>query len=490
MRLYAWAVAALSLASLLAGCSGSEAPSSTSTPPPVAHFPDSPATTFYHFAGAVPADARVLGGNNSAFLAAGNYSYIGTTTYEPSIGATKSGALFMTSLKRDINPPNLPDQGTHIIRGLDSGHNWTDTGPFIPTTKTTLTVNSNDPYMYVDPWTSRVIDFDMCGTLSAFCMSYSDDDGATWTPRSIVTGESTALDHQSIAAAPAGEGVTTVGYPNVLVFCVNRGLSTVGPYCSTSRDGGINWSPLIPGSPAGKAQCSGLSGHVHGSIDGRFYRGNPSCTGPAVYRSDDGGLTWSEHTINTTSGSLLHDIEVGIDAKGNVYAGWIADDGLPYLALSRDHGDTWPIQMMVAPPGVTATGFPAVAAGADGRVVMAYIGTTLEKGYDGSQTKATWNGYLSVLTDAFAENPLITTVTVNDPATDPLSTGACGNVRCGGFGDFIDVTIDPSGRPWAAMANNEHGDSGLAVTMVDGPALLGDLKPLPHLTLRGPATLP
>lgn len=49
---------------------------------------------------------------------------------------------------------------------------------------------------------------------------------------------------------------------------------------------------------------------------------------------------------------------------------------------------------------------------------------------------------MSIMTDAFAENPLITTVAVNSP-DDPLNiTDDCGDVRCGGFGDFIDVEID------------------------------------------------
>ena len=50
------------------------------------------------------------------------------------------------------------------------------------------------------------------------------------------------------------------------------------------------------------------------------------------------------------------------------------------------------------------------------------------------------------MTDAFAENPLITSVAVNDP-DDPLDiTSDCGARRCGGFGDFIDVELDDNVR--------------------------------------------
>jgi hypothetical protein len=487
--------AALVVMTVLAGCS-SPAPTSSSNPLQEPQLPASPETTFYHFAGAVPAHAADLAGNNTAFLAAGGYSSIGTSTYEPTIGATKTGSIFMTSLKRELQAVP-PDEGTHIIKGTDHGRNWTDVGPFLGPLPVTRTINSNDPFMYVDPTTSRIYDFDMCGTLSGFCVSFSDDDGASWTTVGVATGDSTALDHQSLAAAPPAEGVVTVGYANVLTWCVNRGLTTVGSWCSTSRDGGINWTPLLPGYPAGSDQCSGLSGHVKGSPDGRFYRGNPSgnnCAAATVYRSDDAGVTWTQHVIPNST-SMLHDVEVAVDVTGNLYAFWIAEDGLPYLAVSHDRGDTWGNPMMVAAPGVTATGFPAVTAGADGRVAFAYIGTTLEKGFKGNQQKATWNGYIGVMTDAKADKPLITTVTVNDPVKDPLAKGPCGGTRCGGFGDFIDITIDPEGRPFAAFANDVTGDqgsaggAGIAGTMEDGPALVGTLAPLSHVAMPGPASL-
>lgn len=476
---------------LLAGCSSPSAPASTGAPAGVAQLPAVPATTVFQMASGKPVDLALLTGNNTALRAVGGYNGIGTTTFEPSIGVSKSGAIFMSSLKGAIDPTGAHvDLGTHVIRGTDQGRTWKDMGPFLGPTSTTQTVNSNDPFIYVDPWTSRVIDFDMCGTLSAFCESYSDDDGATWHVQSVVTGESTALDHQSIAAAPANERATTVGYPNVLVFCVNRGSGAAGSFCSTSRDGGIAWTPLAPGYPVGKQQCSGLSAHVHGAPDGRFYRGNPSCSGPAVYRSDDAGLTWSEHTIPAPKGVSGHDVETAVDAANHVHAFWIGADGLPYEASSKDFGDTWTPARMVAPPGVNETGFPTIAAGAGGRIAFAYIGAHVDGGYKANQKNANWTGYLGVMTDAFAPDPLVTTVAINAPG-DPLSHGACGDTRCGGFGDFIGIDIDPQGRPWVAMASNTHHETGIVGTLLEGPSLRSaTLAPLPPITLGGPQSLP
>jgi hypothetical protein len=85
---------------------------------------------------------------------------------------------------------------------------------------------------------------------------------------------------------------------------------------------------------------------------------------------------------------------------------------------------------------------------------------------------------------------LITSVAVNHP-DDPLDTTSdCGNVRCGGFGDFIDVEIDDEGRPWIALAHNAAGsDEAVIGTLMEGPTLYGDLTYLEILPAGGPSTL-
>jgi len=475
----AWS-ALLVTAALLAGCLDDAPNEERPDPEPEPRLPQAGPGTFYHLAGGVPADPAALAGDNTAFLARGGYHGIGFSTFEPTIGSTSSGALFMTNFRGT-------GAGTHIIRGTGNGTVWEDVGPTLGPLPVKPVPNSNDPFLYVDPWTDRIYDFDMCLILSGFCVAWSDDDGGTWLTQSVATGEAPALDHQSLASAPPPEDVTTVGYPNVLVFCVNRGTTATGSWCSSSLDGGIAWTPLVPGFPAEDPQCSGLSGHVVGSPDGRFYRGNPSCGGAAVYRSDDGGLTWSEHTIPGTD-PMGHEIAAAVDETGNVYAFWIGSDGLPYLAASRDHAETWTQPMMVGAPGITATGFPTAVGGASGRVAFAYIGTGVEGGYGGNQQNAEWSGYVGAATDAFANGTLITTVAVN-AAADPLATGRCGDVRCGGFGDFIDITIDFEGRPWAALSHNGHGDTGIVGTFTEGPALRGELRPLPKIVLGGPDSL-
>ncbi len=69
-------------------------------------------------------------------------------------------------------------------------------------------------------------------------------------------------------------------------------------------------------------------------------------------------------------------------------------------------------------------------------------------------------------------------------------TSDCGGVRCGGFGDFIDVELDDEGRPWIALAHNTAGfEEAIIGTLTEGPALYGDLTYLEMLPVGGPSTL-
>jgi len=472
---------------LFSGCFGSEeevkeiieeGPFSFSQPLPI--------ETFYHFAGGINAlnqsavDAANitanLTGNNTPFYANGTYFGIGFTTFEPTLGITSTGSMFFTNYRGT-------GDGTHIIKGTNYGQDWEDVGPFNPIFPTTGQVpSSNDPYVYVDKWTDRIVKFDM-HALTAMFVEYSDDDGSSWSIPLTAEGYYSTQDHQSIASMPDVNGIGF--HETIYVFCINTGASAVGPQCSRSLNGGVTWDIQRPGYPIGEPQCSGLHGHVAGGSDGSVYRGNPSCEGPAVYRSLDGGYTWTEHTISTTVGMQDgwhdHEVAVAVDEGGNVHTTWIATDNMPYYAYSRDQGVTWSEPMMIAAPGVNQTGFPTIFAGDEGRVALGYIG--LQGGQSG------WNGYMAVLTDAFNEYPLITSVSVN-LFEDPLdSSEDCGNVRCGGFGDFIDIEIDDEGRPWIALAHNVRNQEGIVGTFVTGPSLYGDLIQLEVIEAGGNTTL-
>ena len=441
--------------------------------------------TWYHYSNATDATkvsgelngTSVLVGNNAPSCAIGTYYGVGMTTFEPTIGVTSSDNLYMSSYGNGVGGSTAIVRCSGLIGMVNiSDYDCVDVyaPPLIPV------VNSNDPYVYVDPWTDRIMKFDM-HALTAMTVETSDDEGETWSLLPTPATGTSVQDHQTIASSP----YPTPFHPTTWVFCINGNWQS--PLCSSSFDGGITWTQQVPGAPL-NCGSGGLTGHIMGSENGNFYRGNRGCDGGegySIYRSTDGGLTWTEHPLPTeTTGTAetwnFEEAQVYPDSEDNVHAMWMGSDNMPYYSYSMDEGDTWSAPMMVAPPiGLNGTGFPVIAAGGPGQVALGYLG---DSGGD------TWNGYLTVISDAFSPMPLMTTVQVNAWG-DPLDTSEdCGFNRCGGFGDFNDIIIDQHGRAWFGLAHNVGGEIGIFGTMAIGPSLRGN-GTLAEIPLGGPGTL-
>ncbi|MEC8874635.1 MAG: hypothetical protein VX502_04510, partial [Candidatus Thermoplasmatota archaeon] len=141
-------------------------------------------TTWYHYSNETDATkvsdlyngTSVLVGNNAPVCAIGTYYGIGMTTFEPTVGVTSSDNLYMTSWG------NGAAGSTAIVRcsGLIGLTNSSDYvcedvySAFLPV------ANSNDPYVYVDPWTDRIMKFDMHALLG-MTVEWSDNEGESWT---------------------------------------------------------------------------------------------------------------------------------------------------------------------------------------------------------------------------------------------------------------------------------------------------------------------
>ena len=488
MRAIAGCMILLMLAPMVSGCFAGNTVEEIKESSPFDNLcPDGIANnTWYHYPGAVNAlsaphiinGTSILQGENVPMCTKGTYYGIGFSTFEPTIGITSADNLYMTSWG------NGPGGSTAIIRCTDMIEMVDVSSYSCENTYQGAVANSNDPYVYVDRWTDRIMKFDM-HALAGMTVEWSDDEGETWGPfglASFATGYS-VQDHQTIASSPYNAAF----HETTWVFCVNGNWQS--PLCSTSNDGGLTWGPEVPGAPV-NCNSGGLTGHMVGANDGNFYRGNPSCDGEgySIYRSTNGGLTWTEHELPTDVTGMadtwnFEEAQVYPDEENNLHAMWMGADDLPYYSYSFNQGDSWSAPLMVAPPGLNGTGFPAVAAGDSGKVAFAYLGDT---GGD------TWNGYISIMTDSFSETPLITTVQVNEFG-DPLSLEAdCGYNRCGGFGDFIDILVDNHGRAWFGLSHNIGNnlqDEGIYGTTMVGPSLRGSIAPLNILPEGGPKTL-
>jgi len=415
--------------------------------------------------------------------AVGAARYLPVSTFEPTIGSDPDGCLYFTHFRGT-------GTGTRIFMSCDQAATWEEIGPGLGVGTSPCFPNSNDPYVHVDRDTGRVFASDLHALVSS-TLHYTDDKGASWTCNPAGGGTPPGVhDHQTVATGTP-RLATTVGYPNVVYYCVNRVADSV---CSSSLDGGVGFGPLIlvypgvesPGDGQPPTLCGGLHGHVETDHAGRVLLPKGQCGHPEVAVSEDDGLTWSRAIVSLETGIMGHEVRVAADEADNLYAFYIGADGLPYLSRSTDHGESWSQPWMVAAPGLTATSFPAVYAGGEGQVAVAYIGIRNPEGYEADPETMAWDAFLTVTDDALADDPLFATVQANQPG-DPIARGTCGNSRCGGLGDFIDMTIDPEGRPWAAFADmcraaclapgateNAGGTVGFTGTLLQGPSLRGD----------------
>lgn len=382
---------------------------------------------------------------------------MGNNAGEPTIGVNwQSGnAMFIASLE------------TLRVRFDDTASPAPATWEDVSGTITSLV--TADPILFTDSdagplRTNRTFVSQLLGRTSA--MSFTDDDGATWTP-SQGSGISSGVDHQTVGGGPyarnpdgslKGGAVQRPGpdgrlYTNAIYYASQDvGLAEI----ARSDDGGFTFGVAIPMWTL--AQCGGLHGHIKVAPDGTVYVPNKSCDGKqGVAVSDDNGLSWN---IRTVPGSTPGDTDpsVGIGTNGTVYLGYADGDGHARIAVSNDRGLTWGnIQDVGAQHGVRNSVFPAVVAGDSDRAAYFFLGSTTP-GANGRDTDVTfpgtWYGYIATTYDGGS-----TWVTVNATPNDPAQRGVvCTNGTTCPSGtrnplDFNDLTVDNRGRVLAAFAD-------------------------------------
>lgn len=416
---------------------------------------------------------------------------IGLDAIEPTIGLTKNGDIFMSAFQSNFR--------IEVVRSQNNGKTFKTVSPQFPAGGNRQLL-SLDPYVYVDRATDRVFTIDL--TVACSYLSYSDDHGKSWVTNPLACGRP-VNDHQTLfGGRPAMS--TPISYDNILYYCWNDVATSS---CSKSLDGGMSFAPT--GSPAYPGYftdatddedenklCGGLHGHGHVGHDGTVYLPRGYCGQPFLAISKDEGATWTRIRVSDL-GASHHEASVATDKKGNIYYLWVADNRLPYLAISRNGGRKWSEPMMVAAPGVNEANLPTLAVGAVGKVAFAYMGTDNgpgqpfpeedectalgcaepQKDYD----KTTWNGYIAMTANALDDNPMFYSGTVND-LRDPLIRRTCGPGRCRAVFDFIDVVVAPRGDPWAAFVDgclppvcpsgsSNFGSDGIVGRLKGGPSL-------------------
>lgn len=407
----------------------------------------------------------------------------GTLAAEPTLGVDGEGTIFYVSIDTSSGVPRWP-----VLRSSD-GRRWADVSPRLPD-GTPAHVTSQDGMLYLDDSTGRVFMTDFAGPCSP--VSFTDDQGETWT-----TGAACGLaDHQNLFAGPPALS-PTVGYPNAVYYCAIDGgalqelSSATG--CLKSLDGGRTFArtgspPFVdgvnpaPGNFGVPGRCSGVTGHGFVDAAGVVYLPRGWCGQPWLAISEDEGATWTrvqvadngmpfqsggpaEYDFENATGFQEHEAGVAVDRRGTIYYLYTGMNRLPYLVVSRDGGAMWSDPMMIGPPGLKEASLPAIDIDAEGRIAMAYVGSTNAPGGDAPDgagpeyANVTWNGYVTIVDTPLPRRPRFVTASINHPK-DPLMVGECWILRCQQQFDFIDVVVDSRGVAWTSMVDGCHGLGG------------------------------
>lgn len=449
---------------------------------------------------------------------------------EPNIGITGSGAIFVTTF----------DQ---VRRSTDHGESWQIvydfTLPGAPEVQDQW--STSDPMLWVDTDTDRIFTLNMQAGTTCFHLAWSDDDGATWSDR-IETPDPKGMDcgmpyvdHPKLVTAPSGPDALLgpVGYDNVVYTCVNKIIPTpvtslvLGTWCKTSLDGGRTWAWETNAIPP-EGECAGINGHPAAFADGtvvvpagHFGGLEGGCKAPPrVAISSDNGQSWEMRRMPGDAWMQSIDPDITITPDGTAYMVYRDADQMTYLVRSTDRFETWEGPWRISPHGQELNVFQAITSGDDGRISVAFLGTTTTQPVPDDPTAppvdpstavggTRWNLYVASSIDADAETPSFVVQQIN-PDQDPvqvgciwLQGGAGGPNLCRNLLDFIDMTRDNEGRFHVAItdgcdprngcaadpdnANYQSRDRQIAVAVQDrGESLFADQGILPSLGLEHP----
>ena len=343
---------------------------------------------------------------------------------EPSLGVNgKTGAMmyqaYASTYKIVVNPTT-------------GAATWTDVTP--PTSSFNI-----DPILATDRESGRTFAGGLAGECSA--LSYSDNDGASWTQMGNACAG--VFDHQSIGGG-AWKGAAPLGatYNRAVYYCAQNGYDA----CVTSTNGGLTFgAPVVVGGA-----CGGLHGHVKVAPNGTAYLPTSHCGGKQGGGiTTNNGASWSSYTIpGSTEPATGFDPSVAITPDNTVYQAWQHGNNRPYVARSTTNGATWDrvtdLSTTMDPPIVNST-FQSATAGDNGRVAVAYLGSTTPGNPFSNSWHGVWDLYVSTTYDGG-----LTWTTVK-ATSDPVQRGwmcadgtACGSGR--NLLDFMDINTTKDGR--------------------------------------------
>jgi hypothetical protein len=333
-----------------------------------------------------------------------------------------------------------------------------------------------DPILATDHETGLTLaggDDGACAVMSATTTDggVAPFDSSAWTPSAPCPF---TADHPTVGFGPFAGAKPVGATGNVVAYFCQQGDAL--EECSHSWDGGQTWLPSVPDA---NLDCISLFGHVKASADGTAYIPDATCFDAAGNEvvgglmTRDNGTTLTGYAIpGAVSPSRGFDPSVATTPDNTVYETWSRNgDWHPVVASSTDHGKTWstPVDLAQYVPGLQAATFESAVGGDNGRVAVAFLGTSdsdsqhtpFDPGFAG-----TWYLYVAYTYDGGAT----WTVTQADP--DPVQRGP---INDGGTTasdhrnllDFMDASTTKDGRVVVAYADGCIGACDTSGTPAD-----------------------
>jgi hypothetical protein len=366
------------------------------------------------------------------------FSVTGYGTSESSLGIASDGSVFVA--------PAYTAGGNGVAVSRDEGATWQALIPKFPQGGGHGRVQ---PFFYLDPATNRMF-FATTHTGSGFDLSWSDDAGKTWNYELI---SADAQDWIKIfAGPPPAGGSAPAGYANVLYTSAPSPIST--------PSGGIY----------------------------------PPPDHQAIYRSLDGGVTWTSvggsnltldptkevtagladaTTCPSTEWVIFGDGVVGAD--GAIYIGYRMCTELA-IAISKDEGATW--SSVVVPgsilPSFTSFASPLttqnlltsepIAVDASGNLYAIWNDSAgLVRMSVSKDHGVTWSGGgggdagsdAIVVSAPGVETTVLSGITVKSPGTIAIAYfGSTDGTRFNGYLAESTDALDPAPTFWSATVND------------------------------------
>jgi hypothetical protein len=305
----------------------------------------------------------------------------------------------------------------------------------------------------------------------------STDHGDTFpVQRQIAaTAPATGVDRQWLA--PLAPGILSVGGQEVHAFYTYH-VPLAGQYIVGITAAGV---PVPQPAPqiasveqSGQVRVDNTNGPGRGWIYQPYRRGGKYQVATAKAADYATATGWQVNTVATMNPTIFP--WLSLDTHGNAYATWVTgaevfysysliDDPAnnPLATPAGRPGTKWSPAVRINPQNIGSAVFPEIIAGDPGKVAIAYDGTTDYTGVqDNAPPDTRWHTYVSVLTNALAENGAPIEIRTGRVSHRIIHTGnictsgtacATGN-KDRSLLDMIDLGVDASGRVGVVFTDN------------------------------------